>query len=241
MTTPVGLPAGATYIGDWSDATAYVVGDVVSHNNQHYIARAAGTDHEPPGPGARSNAYWESLRLRAFPRDMMIAQGTPVNAVAASRTITIAVGQPSDGDTVVVNGVTYTFKTALTSPAVANEVLIGAANTDTATNLKKAINDEGTAGTHYGTGTEAHSTVSATVNSNVVTATARTKGTLGNAYTLTKSGANISVGGATFTGGVDGTETNGVLFRTDGTDLFAALTENTTADANWKKVTTGSL
>lgn len=68
----------------------------------------------------------------------------------ATGTITFS-GNPSNGDTVTVNGVTYTFKTALT-PA-ANEVLIGATQTETAENLKRALNAEDGAGALYAAGT----------------------------------------------------------------------------------------
>jgi hypothetical protein len=49
--------------------------------------------------------------------------------------------QPTDGDTVVIKGVTFTFKTTLSSgPAVAGEVLIGASAATANTNLTAALN-----------------------------------------------------------------------------------------------------
>lgn len=53
---------------------------------------------------------------------------------------------------------------------VPNEILLGAALTNTLDNMKSAINDTGTEGTHYSTGTGAHPQVTATTN----TATAQT-------------------------------------------------------------------
>jgi hypothetical protein len=54
---------------------------------------------------------------------------------------------PTDGDTITIAGVTFTFKTTLGSTA--GNVLIGA-NVDAArANLAKAINDSGTVDTHY--------------------------------------------------------------------------------------------
>lgn len=46
----------------------------------------------------------------------------------------------ADGETVTLGAKTYTFRTALTNPAVANEVLRGSDNLDSLLNLKYAIN-----------------------------------------------------------------------------------------------------
>lgn len=83
--------------------------------------------------------------------------------------------QPANDDTVLIGLTgflqTYTFKTTLTGAA--NEVLRGADATASALNLKKAINNEGTAGTHYGTGTVANAYASAGVSGTIVTLTDR--------------------------------------------------------------------
>ena len=55
----------------------------------------------------------------------------------------------TDGDTVIINGVTFTFKTALTGAATLGEILIGADAAASRVNLVKAINDSGTVDTHY--------------------------------------------------------------------------------------------
>lgn len=55
--------------------------------------------------------------------------------------------QPTDGDTVTINEVVFTFKTALA--AGAGQVLIGADAAAARVNLVKAINDTGTVDTHY--------------------------------------------------------------------------------------------
>lgn len=60
-------------------------------------------------------------------------------------------GNPANNDTVTVNDVTYTFKTSLTPTA--NEILIGDNQTETAENLKLALNSEDGAGTNYAVGT----------------------------------------------------------------------------------------
>lgn len=68
------------------------------------------------------------------------------NNLPWSGTLTVAT-QPTDGDTVTVAGVTFTFKTALGSTA--GQVLIGASASTARTNLKSAIEGGGTAGTDY--------------------------------------------------------------------------------------------
>lgn len=69
------------------------------------------------------------------------SQNLPSSAV-----LTIAIA-PSDGETVVINGITFTFKTALTPTA--GEVLINSTADAANTNLSRAINGTGTPGTDY--------------------------------------------------------------------------------------------
>ncbi len=57
---------------------------------------------------------------------------------------TFSSGLASDGDTITFGGVTFTLKTALSAPAVAGEVVLGATFADTITNLAAAINNPGT-------------------------------------------------------------------------------------------------
>jgi hypothetical protein len=110
-------------------------------------------------------------------------------------------GAPADADTVTVNGRVYTFKTTLTGAA--DEIFINGQD-GSLTNLAAAINNTGVAGTDYGTGTTINADVtSGAVVSHGITLTAKVVGIGGNALTLAKSGANLAVGGANFTGGVD--------------------------------------
>lgn len=68
------------------------------------------------------------------------------NNLPWSATLTIAT-QPTDGDTVVINGVTFTFKTTLGSTA--GNVLIGASAAAARANLKLAVEGGSGAGTNY--------------------------------------------------------------------------------------------
>lgn len=114
--------------------------------------------------------------------------------------------QPANNDTVLIGLTgflqTYTFKTTLTGAA--NEVLRGADATASALNLKKAINDEGTSGTHYGTGTVANAYASAGVSGTIVTLTDRIAIARLLAWSVTQTvGATLSL--LAPIGGVNGT------------------------------------
>lgn len=119
-------------------------------------------------------------------------------AVKATGALTFS-GTGSDGDTVTVGTRVYTFRAV---PALANEIDIGATLALSATNLIAAINGDAGAGTLYGTGTQAHSLVTAlTGGAGVVNVTAKTGGTGGNAIATTDSGTGASWASATLTGG----------------------------------------
>lgn len=141
---------------------------------------------------------------------------TALTEVKASQTLT-GTGVFSDGERVNVNGQSYVFKTALSSPAVANEVLIGADLAASLDNLKLAINggsttfptaaDASGAGSTWSTGTVRHPRVAATTNTNttqVVQATV--PGTDGNKISVSENAANASWGADNLAGGVNPVE-----------------------------------
>lgn len=173
---------------------------------QNLLGAAVWNSVTPAAPVPTDLTDWR-LRVRVYDAtgvekvdETVTASGTTA-AVAATDSVTIAAGNAADGNTVVVNGVTYTFKTALTPTA--GQVLIGAADTDSAANLAAAITGGAGAGTTYATGTTVSPDATAVAASNVVDLTAKTAGTAGNALTLAVTGANLSVGGATFSGGYE--------------------------------------
>lgn len=114
-------------------------------------------------------------------------------------------------DTVVIGDITYTFKAA---PSSAYEVDVGGDLDTSIGNLVAAINDSGTAGTTYGTGTVANPYVTAAADlaNDEVDLTARAAGSWVNGLHLaaTSPGANsITPEAAAFglganTGQVDG-------------------------------------
>jgi flagellin len=106
------------------------------------------------------------------------------------------------GDTVTVGTQTYTFVTALSSTPTANEVLVGATEAASLTNLANAVDGGSGAGASYGAPTVANTSASATATPTSVVFTALTKGTAGNGIATSETGsantfATASLGGGT--------------------------------------------
>jgi len=121
---------------------------------------------------------------------------TLVSAVAnAFATETITLVSAIAGNDVTVNGLLYTA----VAGARANDTQfsIDTGDNETAIDLAAAVNADVRIGTS--------GDVSASPTTNVVTVTSDVLGTGGNAITLAKTGAPITIGGATFSGGVDAT------------------------------------
>lgn len=128
----------------------------------------------------------------------------------ATGTITIAT-QPTNGQTIIVNGKTITFKTAPTGPA---DVLIGANAAGTATNLAAVLNasvDPAIAVADY------------SAAASVVTVTYGQRGVLGNSFTIATgtAGASVTVSGATLSGGVAVTKARVDVTTGVGTSLLS--------------------
>lgn len=119
------------------------------------------------------------------------------DGVKASGTITFA-ANPTAEDTITVGTTTLTFKSA--DPGE-NEVLIGTDVAATIDNVIAALPDS----------------VTGSKSSGVLTITAVAVGTAGNSIALAKSGSDITVSGATLTGGVD---------EVVDTDVYAVLAED---------------
>ena len=119
-------------------------------------------------------------------------------SVQATQTLTSA-GAFSDTETVTIGSRTYTFRTPFVNAA--DNIDAAGTTAQTHENLRRAINGDGVAGTNYGTGTVVHADVTASdgATSNVITA--KKGGTQGNTIVTTETGANISFGAATLTGG----------------------------------------
>lgn len=128
---------------------------------------------------------------------------TPVDTKATG-TLTAA-DVAANNETVVIGGQTYTFKTALTAPTTANEVLLGVSASASLDNLIAAINKAAGGGTTYGSATVANAYVTAAAGAgDTVVLTAIEPGTVGNAIATTETGGDLSFGASTLTGGIDG-------------------------------------
>lgn len=127
--------------------------------------------------------------VKIMPGSTLVATGGDY----ADGTVTFATSAPVNDETVTINGVVFTFKT---TPAAKNDMAIPASINAAATALAAAVND---------TDSGVSSLVYATAAAGVVTLTARDIGTTANSVTLATTGSNITVSGATLTGGVDPT------------------------------------
>lgn len=139
-----------------------------------------------------------------------IMPGAAMNVVGganATGTITIATN-PADGETVTVNGVLITFKTALTT---GNQVKLGASAGATATALAAFLNASPLASLSVATYVAAAS---------VVTVTYDIKTVSGNSFTLAAGQATVTVSGATLTGGSNPTSKSVDVPTAIGTNLL---------------------
>ena len=164
--------------------------------------------------------------------------GSPVNAVAAAKVLTVS-DIPAIDDTVTIGVKTYKFVEALVA---ANDILIGITAEACIDNLVSAVNATAGAGVTYGTGTTINATVTATkASAATVLAAAKVKGAAGNAIVIAKVGTNLAwAGGANILGGgVDGTV--GVLGQRmyDSAYEYLCTDVNTIAESKWLRVAIG--
>jgi len=94
------------------------------------------------------------------------------------------------GDTVTVGTQTYTFVTALSSTPTANEVLVGATEAASLTNLANAVNGGSGSGASYGSPTVKNTFASAAATPTSVVFTALTKGVTGNGIATSATGTS---------------------------------------------------
>ncbi len=129
---------------------------------------------------------------------------TALTEAKATGTLT-ATANPQDGARVTIGNITYTFRDTL---ALAYDVKIGANAEESLLNLVEAITYDGGAGTNegtdYGTGTVAHTLVTAAEGAgDTVDVTALAIGTAGNAITSVDFSPGLEWAAVTLLGGLD--------------------------------------
>jgi hypothetical protein len=144
-----------------------------------------------------------------------------------------------DLETVTIDTKTYTFKAVLTP--VEGEVLIGATNEASLTNLKNAINHTGTPDTDYSCA-EAHPTVTATASdATTVTLAAKTKGVSGDAIVTTETMVDAAFGSGTLGSGVDSTTGKDREMCADADYYYISFGESTITTQNWRQFAKGEV
>jgi len=139
----------------------------------------------------------------------MVIPTNTIAAVAADGLLTSTGVAPSDGDTVDINGRTYTFKDPLTggngTGNTPDEVYINGTAAAALVNLKKAFDASGVAGTDYGVGTLANALIHGdAIDATTLAVIADTAGAAGNLIsTTTPVGATLSWGDTTLNNGAD--------------------------------------
>jgi len=122
--------------------------------------------------------------------------------------------------------------------------LIGGSAAVALDNLLSAVNHTGTADTDYKCAA-VHPTVTATTNTDTTQLfAAKTKGVAGDTIAFAENGTHTSVDAAflgTEVAGVDGTVGVANEIAQDDTYFYACLAANTIADANWRRMTLGSV
>lgn len=128
---------------------------------------------------------------------------TVTGGAVATGTLTIATN-PAANDTVLVNGVTLTFKAV---PASGYEVAIGATAAESAANLAAVLSASADPKLAAATYSAAAAVVTIKYGNALIYGTAGMKGVEGNGFTLATgtAGAKVTVSGATLTGGTEPT------------------------------------
>jgi len=149
-------------------------------------------------------SFEDDITLAFNLRTRQWSQFAKWSGTTATGTLTSNATAPGNGDTVTIGSYTYTFRTTLTTPSVAGEVLIGSSAAVALDNVKAAINGSAGAGTTYAEGTLANDQAIATTNTDTTQlVVARWSGVFGNSIGTTESSSNLSWGATTLTGGTD--------------------------------------
>lgn len=150
---------------------------------------------------------------------------TVAGGTVATGTITAPATAPTTGQTLHVNGTTFTFKSALTGAI--NEIQIPSTYTAAAqaTNIAAALNGSTDPAASAASYTSTGSTVLVVYGNQLIYGSGGMKGAEGNSFTLAAGTSNCTLSGATLTGGVDPTSKRVDVTTGIGTDLLAISKE----------------
>jgi len=242
LQTMIKGPSALASITDYKLVHSLLHEDLVTH-----VTNAIAEGYQPLG-GAVMQEPDEAVTVPTLMQTMVIGSeyldtavlpsygGSPIrNAMPArGRLDFTTLTNVSDGDTVLIDAVTYTFKSPLT-PAE-GEVKIGASATLSATNLVSAINYEGTPGTDYSCAA-AHPTVYAMPPniSDRVRLYARLYGASGNSIPVAVVAATITPYAATLYQGRDGAVgVRGQMVEQSGALFFCTADKDVNNCTYWK-------
>ena len=212
----------------------------------------AGTTAHPTVVATDNAATTQKIvvRIHGTASNAEVTEDTSATYSWADTTIGGGTGASTAGvavESATIDGRTYSWVDVLSetnapAAAVADQVLFGATSATALDNLLLAINAGLTAGTEYSTGTAIHATVTATTNTDTEqTVAAKISGTAANALATTSDLANGAWGAVTLENGVDGTVGIANEIVSDGSYVYHAIAVNTIADANWRRVSLGSV
>lgn len=145
-------------------------------------------------PGTAGNSYTLAASS-ATPSGATLTGGSGTGGVAASGSYAFGVGNPTNLQTIILNGVTWTFVAA---GPVGNQTVIGGSLAATLAQLQIDLTASVVVGIHVAN----YSVIGTTLN-----ITYGTVGVAGNAYTIAAGTYGGTPSGATLTGGVDGPTT----------------------------------
>jgi hypothetical protein len=198
----------------YTNSTTVTNGTVTSPFSGGVAAATFSVAVESESSAVTASYQWQVEDSTAYAANTLVSDGTA----------------PEDGSTVTIGNKTYTFKTALTTSATANQVLIAGSAANALDNLKHAIDKTGSAGTDYGSNTVEHSQVSgSTLSSTNLLVVADVAGETPNTYVTLTSSSHLRWNEATL---VDGgwTAANGTISDCVYTnDTTATLTATPTA------------
>lgn len=166
--------------------------------------------------------------LRAFLQRLGavgIPFGTPVNAVASTSTLSVALN-PALGETFTIGTKVYEFVAAA---AAEGEITLEALVADTRLNIVAAINGLD------GINTASADVTAAAFAGNDSTLTAIVRGVVGDSIATAETMAGAGNGITAMAGGVDGTPGVQGAVCADATRIYVCIANNTIAGANWRR------